>query len=368
MFRQWAAISIISAALEQKVWLTTSSKLYPNLYVLLVGHPGTGKTKTIRAAKAYALEITDFHFAPTSMTAASLVDALLEAKRLIIQLPDPPMEYNSMLIAADELGTFIHKYDDEMIAVLSAFYDPDPYGQNRRGKDIKIKIKSPQLGILAGSTPSNLLNFMPENAWDQGFTSRMIMIFSDERIVGDDFASTSRPISQELIHDLKLINSLSGEFKVTEDYRACVNNWRGLGEPPTPSHPKLLHYNTRRRIHLYKLSMVAAAAKSNELLLTREDFNTAMNWLVYAEQYMPEIFQAGATGGDSRAMEEIANFVSVGDLGSGVSEHLLINFAKERVPAHSVMRVLEIMRRSGMIQAVSVDPKTGLHKYKAGQP
>lgn len=339
------------------------------MYNVLIGHPGTGKTKTIRAVKSYLQEVTDFHFAPTSMTAASLVDALCDAKRMIIQLPDPPMEYNSMLIAADELGTFVHKYDDEMIAILSAFYDPDPYGQNRRGKELKIKIKSPQLSILAGSTPSNLMNFMPENAWDQGFTSRIIYVFSDERIVGDDFATTSKPPSQDLIHDLKLVNNLSGAFHVTADYRDAVNAWRGLGEPPLPNHPKLIHYNTRRRIHLYKLSMVAAIAKSNELLLTKDDFNTAMGWLLEAEQFMPDIFKAGATGGDGKVMDEIVNYVmSMNVKKKGVSEHLIVNFARERIPAHSVMRVVEVMIQAGMLRSLGMDIRTGLRSFEAATP
>ena len=209
------------------------------------------------------------------------------------------------------------------------------------------------------------MKFMPEGAWDQGFTSRIIMVFSDERIVGDDFAVESRPISQELIHDIKIINSLVGEFKVTEDYRTCVNNWRALGEPPVPNHPKLIHYTTRRRVHLYKLSMVSAVDRSDVLLLTKADFNRAMNWLVEAEQYMADIFKASASGTDTQAIDEIYHFVMIGDLGLGVSEHKIVGFARQRVPAHSVMRVLEIMERSGMIKAISNDPKTGLRMYSA---
>jgi len=353
--------------MEQKVWLTTSSALYANLYVFLVGHPGTGKTRTIRSAKQYPQEIVDFHFAPTSLTAASLIDALVESKRMLIRLPDEPLEYNTMMIAADELGTFMHQYDDEMVSVLSAFYDPDPYGHNRRGKEIKIKIKRPQLNILCGTTPSNLLKFIPEGAWEQGFTSRIIMIFSDERIVGDDFAAETRGVSGELLHDIKIINSLVGEFKVTEDYRTCVNNWRALGEPPTPNHPKLLHYTTRRRVHLYKLSMVSAVDRSDVLLLTRDDFNRAMNWLVEAEAYMPDIFSAGAVGSDGKAMEEIHHLVMIADLGQGVPEHILVKHVRERVPAHSVMRVIDIMERSGMLKAITHDPKTGQRLFKAIQ-
>lgn len=348
------------------MWLRSGgSLLYPNLYVFIIGHPGTGKTRTIRATRSYLLELPEFHMAPTSLTAASLVDILVDSKRFIAQLPNPALEYNALTIMADELGTFIHKYDDEMIAVLSAFYDPDPYGQNRRGKDIRIKIKRPQLNMLCGSTPSNLLKFIPEGAWDQGFTSRTIMVFSDERIIGDDFAVAVRDQNEDLLYDLKIINSLVGEIGVTEDFRNLVNVWRQQGEEPAPSHPKLLHYNTRRRAHFYKLSMVAAIDRSNTLLLTREDFNTAMNWLTQAEALMPEIFKAGVLGADAAAMDEIYHFVMVTDtLGKGLREDRIVRFAAERIPSHSVMRVFEIMERAGMLKAVGQD-RNGVAFWKA---
>lgn len=367
IFRRWAAITILASVVEQKIWLKSGGGImYPNLYVCLVGHPGTGKTRSIRAAKSYVLEIPDFHLAPTSMTAASLIDMLVESKRMMIRLPEPPLEYNSMLIAADELGAFIHKYDDEMIAVLSAFYDPDPYGHTRRGKDIKIKIKSPQLSILCGSTPSNLLKFIPEGAWDQGFTSRMILVFSDERIIGDDFDTIVTGMSQDLLYDIKIINSIVGEFSVTEDYRNLVNLWRAQGEQPSPNHPKLLHYNTRRRAHLYKLSMIAAIDRSNALLLTREDFNRAIGWMHEAEAFMPDIFKAGGASADSSAMDEIYHFILMADKNKkGVSEAKITKRASELVPTHSVMRVIEVMERSGMIKCLGQDRLTALRYWSA---
>lgn len=364
MFRRWAAIAALASTLEQKVWLRSGGGLlFPNLYIVLVGHPGVGKTRTIRKAKEYLLEIPDYHIAPTSMTAASLIDTLVDSKRMIVQLPNPPLEYNSMMIAADELGAFIHKYDDEMIAVLSAFYDPDPYGHSRRGKDIKIKIKSPQLNMLCGTTPSNLIKFIPEGAWDQGFCSRMILVFSDERIMHDDFAHVTRNTSPDLIHDLKFINAQVGEYSVTEEYRKLVFDWRDAGEQPQPNHPKLSHYNTRRRAHLYKLSMVSAIDRSSALVLTADDFRRAKGWLEEAETFMPDIFKAGSAGADSTAMEEIYHFVLT--YGKVVPETKLINFMRERVPAHSVIRVLEVMMRSGMIEATEFNKVTGMRMWKA---
>jgi hypothetical protein len=328
-----------------------------------------GKTRTIREARSYVIDLPDFHLAPVSLTFASLVDSLLLAKRMVVRLPDAPLEYNSMFIAADELGAFVHKYDDEMIAGLSAFYDPDPYSQTRRTRDLKIMIKSPQLNMLCGSTPSNLMKFMPEGAWDQGFTSRLLMVFSDERIVGDDFAPKATSHNAALEHDLRIINQLSGEFTVTPDYRNAVNDWRALGEIPVPNHPKLIHYVTRRRAHLYKLSMIASVDRDNSLLITKDDFNTAMNWLVEAESAMPEIFKAGASSADAQALDEIKYFIKTSQpldpAKGGVSEQRIVNFARERIPIHSIMRVIDIMQGSGMIKAIGIDKKTGQRVFRS---
>lgn len=365
IFRKWAGIASVAAVLEQKVWLQTSAPLYPNLYVFLVGHPGVGKTRTVNAASAFLREIADFHLSPTSMSAASLVDALVEAKRSIIRLPDEPLEYNSMMICADELSAFMHKFDDEMIGNLTTFYDVVvPYAQHRRGREIRIKIKHPQLSILSGTTPSNLMKFMPENAWDQGFTSRVIMIFSDERIITDVFANERRGLPEPMLHDIRIINGLSGAFAVTQDYKDAINNWRKLGQPPVPTHPKLIHYTTRRLAHLFKLSMVSCVDRSNTLLLTKDDFNRAMGWLLEAEVDMAEVFKAGSVGADSHAMDEILHFCLALDRGAGVPEPTLVRRARELVPAMSVMRVLEVMERSGMIQATK--GQKGIRYFKAG--
>jgi hypothetical protein len=251
---------------------------------------------------------------------------------------------------------------------MSAFYDPTPYGQTRRGGDLNIKIKSPQLNVLCGTQPSTLMKFLPESAWEQGFTSRVIMIFSDERSIGDDFADKDTGLNDDLVHDLRSISTLVGEFQVTEAYRTAVNNWRQLGEPPVPTHPKLIHYATRRRVHLYKLSMVSAVDRSDVLMLTADDFNRAMTWLTAVEAVMPDIFKAGAGNADAKAMDEIYHYILTMSTRGPVPERKIIAFAKERVPLHSIDRVVRIMQSAGMIEATHVDKRTGQRLWKAAVP
>lgn len=357
---------MIAAALEQKVWIRTSSNLYPNLYILIIGHPGVGKTRIIRVVRTLATDLQELYVAPISLTFAALVDCLDTAKRNhVIRGGAEPYTYNSLYICAGEFGAFMHKYDNEMVDGLAAFYDPDPYGQVRRTMERKPTIDSPQINMLAGVTPQNLLHFMPDRAWGQGFTSRIIMVYSDEHVIGDDFALAPPSRMSELEHDLGVINNLYGQFHVAPDYIDCINNWRKLGEPPVPDHPKLTHYVTRRRVHLYKLSMVSSVDRGNSLMLGREDFNRAIYWLAEVERGMPKVFEAGVGSLDGQAMDEIVHFVKAVDRGHGVNEQKIMSFARSLVPLHSMLKVIEAMEQTGQLRLLGVDKNTGLRWYTA---
>ena len=366
LYRQWTAISLIAAALEQKVWIRTSSNLYPNLYILIVGHPGVGKTRIIRVVRSLATDLQELYVAPISLTFAALVDCLDAAKRNhIVHGQATPYTYNSLYICAGEFGAFMHKYDNEMVDGLAAFYDPDPYGQVRRTMEHKPAIESPQINMLAGVTPQNLLHFMPDRAWGQGFTSRIIMVYSDERIIGDDFAIEPPSRMNDLTHDLAVINNLYGQFTVLPEYRDCINMWRQLDEKPCPDHPKLAHYVTRRRVHLYKLSMIASVDRGNTLALTRADFNRAIAWLHEAELAMPRVFEEGVGSLDGQAMDEIVHFVKAADRGHGVNEQKIMAFARSLIPLHSMLKVIEALEHTGQLRLLGVDRNTGLKWYTA---
>lgn len=335
--------------LEQRVFVQTSSSLFPNLYVFLVGPPGIGKSSTIRAAGKFLRKLPEFRIAPTSTTGASLVDALAAATKRITIHPNPQIEYNSMMLMPDELGALLNDYDNSLVANLTTFYDVTvPYSQTRRGASINISIPNPQLSILAGDTTSHLHDLLPAGAWDQGFMSRTILVYSDDRPMVDDiFAPVEKTESEDLQHDLEAIYALGGQFQVDQEFRDKLNAWRKAGFPPAPTHPKLRHYNARRLAHLLKLSMVSSADRSDTLKITIEDYNRALAWLISAESQMPLIFDARVNV-DSRAMDEIAHFIqSKGE----VVEMKVTRFAAERLPIYAVTKMLDLMINTGMIKA-----------------
>ena len=305
---------------------------------------------------------TEVFFGPTSVTMASLSERLVQCKRQIVCLPDPMIEYNSMYFANSELSAFMSTWDEELIGGLTQLYDVEEYSRDRVTRDIHIKLERPQLSALIGGTPANIMKLIPDFGWEQGYTSRMIMVFSDEKPVIDTFNTPAKTKPPEMIHDLKVISALHGQMGWTEEYAKAMHNWKLLGFTPTPGHPKLASYCARRFSHLIKLSMVASIDRGNDLTLTVADFNRSMGWLLEAEVLMPEIFRIGSTSSDAKAIDDIAHFVSKR---GRVPEHLLIRYVQERVPAYAVLNVIGIMERSGQIKAVSVDPKTGLRVFIA---
>ena len=361
IFRRWSAITMIAATLEQKVWVSLPTPLYPNLYTFLIGQPGIGKSRAIMAASGIAREaLPEMFFGSTSMTRASLSDHMNEAKRFIANIPFAPIEYHSLVIVADEFSVLMDQYDTALTAAFVEFYDCNPYSEGRRVANIRIKVQRPQLTMLCGSTPSNLLQTLKEYVWDQGLMSRVILVYSEDHPLIDIFENPPKGKPEALLHDLKLINLVMGEFSHTDAFKDTITKWRTLGQVPVPEHPKLRHYCTRRFAHMLKLCMVSCVDRDGKMVLDVVDFNRAMNWLVEAELAMPSIFQTGTVSADSRVMDEIAYFVKKHR--DGVGEHKVINFARTKVQAHVIRSLLENMQASRMIVCKAVD-RQGLRVF-----
>lgn len=361
LFRKWAAISAVAAVLERKVWVRTfNSNLYPNLYTVLVSPPGVGKTFLTSFIQELWTELTipigDHYMAPSSVTRASLMDCLHEAERKLILPQQTPsiVTFNSLMIAVNELGTLIPVYDNDFMNTLTDIYDCKRIGERKRAKEINYTLTAPQFNIITGTTPSYLNSVMPIGAWDQGFISRVILVYSGESQIKDPFheIELGNKSNGELINDLKVIGDLYGKMTFEEDAANALGAWHKAKGPPIPDHPRLVHYVTRRTAMLLKLCMIASASRSNDLVVNLDDYQIALDWLLEVEAFMPDIFKSMVAGGDSRAIEDTWHYayqVYIREK-KPIVEARLINFLQQRVPAHSVVRVMEVMLKSKLLE------------------
>lgn len=352
IFRLWGAISAVSGALERRVWAGTAGDiLYPNMFVVLVSPPGIGKTQVVKRVQKLWVEVPGFHVAPSSVTKASLIDALAEADTKKIY-PEGLVEYHSLLIAAGELGVFISAHDLEFLSVLNDIYDnPESYRETRRTNKMKLEIRKPQVNILAGTQPGFLGSLLPDEAWTMGFTSRLIMIYSTTAPKLDLFNTPQHRSMVPLLTGLKAIAELHGAAMWTPEARTLMQSWYSAGCPPTPTHSKLAHYNTRRHLHALKLGIISAVSRTGGIVVEARDIQRAQDWMLQAEEVMPDVFRDMVGKSDGQVMEELHHSIwSIwARTKKPVPETILWSFLKHRVPGEKIPRIIEAMDKSGMM-------------------
>ena len=359
LFKKWTAIVTIAAALERKVWVYTyNSNLYPNLYTFLVAPPGVGKSIVTDISKTLLEKLPTHYLAPSSVTKASLIDTLQDANR-VIQLPkETPssITFQYLTVISNELGVLIPSYESVFMTALTDIYDGKGYSERRRGNDLNIQLNNPQLTILAATQPSYLTSLLPEGAWDQGFLSRVLLIYSGDQLKRQLFTDERNDETKfkALVHDLKQIGKLFGKIMFTEEAKNAMEAWHADNGPPRPDHPKLKHYLIRRSANLLKLCMIFSVARSNELIVTIEDYSRALAALLEAEHYMPDVFKAMGSGGDTKVIEECWYFCAklYTKKQKPVEEFKLMQFLQERTPAHNVERILAVMISAKLLKVV----------------
>lgn len=357
-FRLWSAISAVGSALERRCWVEFNRNVtYPNLFVVLVGPPGTGKGQSLVPARELLKESKAVLLSPNDMTKAALVDTLAESKRqAILRAGTPPVTYHTLCIVAPEFGTLVSAHDVEFLNTLNDLFDcRSDYDSRRRGHHggKTIQVPRPHVSILSGTQPGYLGELLPESAWIMGFTSRLILVYAGGRERIDAFADAEDrgELRGELLASLRQIGRLCGPFRREPDFERAFQLWIDKGLPPVPDHSRLAHYIARRDIHTMKLCMIAAVSGRQELVLRVEDFERARSWLLGAELAMPDIFRDMSMKSDTALMNECHRYCfqlwtkSAREVGERKPIHRseIMRFLGLRCPAEKAFKVLELL-------------------------
>ena len=370
--RRWAAIATVAGAMERKVWLRSQGEnIYPNVYVFLVGPPGTGKTRALMACWRLWNTLEGYHVAEISLTKAALIDRLAEATRTIYT--GGIEDYNSLLIAAPELGALLPSYDSDFMNTLTHLYDGYLYTERRRSSKQDFQpILNPNVNLVACTTPGFLTSAMPASAWNEGFLSRVCIAYSGEVEIKEFDLAEVNPhhgnarLRDALIHDLRKISERSGKIGWTERAIATAEDYnrrefdivtdQGVALLPKPTHPRLMHYNTRRPVHFLKLCMICAIDRGTEHI-DLPDVLSAIDLMIEVEKAMPDVFTAMSSGGDAQVITDCIYWVMTENIRAkdeGVPMHLVHEWLLSRAPATHVQRIFELMVKAKMIRVLEI--------------
>lgn len=361
IFRLWAAISCLAGALERRVWTTTmAGHTYPNIWCTLTGSPGSGKSIALIPVRELWSHTKGLHLGPANVTPPRFIDCLEEALRMVDFGDALPHMYCALSLCCREFGSFFPKYDLGFLSDMSDLYDnPPKYDLLRREAKSTI-VENPTVNIITAATPGYLGELLPEAAWKQGFTSRMIFIYGNsERAYNNFFAAPKSLETSGLYTRLNDLFQACGEVLWQEDAQEEFIKWFSTGAEPCPTHGRLQEYNSRRDIHIIKLSMLSAASAGHELLVTLKDIQRAKTWLLEAEERMPDIFRSMVQKSDNQVLEDM-HYTLYGiyisqpvNSRKPLKEEEVWNYLKIHVESSKIKPLIELAEKSGLLQRAS---------------
>lgn len=363
-FRRWAGIGLVAAALGRRVWteVVRGRPIFPNLYTLLVGPPGTGKNEAIMPAKGVMGAATTERMSPNAITAQKLVEWLGEA---------PPEVIDGMVVKNCAVSAFVAEWavlmrnsaNTDMMGCFADLYDnPDVYDASTisRGAD---HLENVCVNIMAGVTPAWFADGFPVNAFEQGLPARLHLIWGEPSGRPPALFEEAIPLdTSPLLPDVRRLQQLTGMIEWAPEAKAAFKNWVDNGMVPVLQEPMLQSYNNRRLVHTAKLALIAAVSRSPTVhpTITLADLETAWEWMFDAEPHMPRALVAA--GGNTYRMREeaLANFVR--DRYKITGKHVNEWEARQRlgrmVPAAMVGPIVDELLASKVLEASNPEARS----------
>lgn len=310
LFKIWTGISTICACLQRKCYLQWDSRIYPNMYIVLVGPSGCRKGTAMGPAYGL-LDQLGIKMAAEAITREALIRELKNSidNSTSITGPGRVTVHSSLTIFSQELTVFLGYHNLQLISDLTDWYDCRSrwtYRTKNMGTD---DITGVWVNILGGTTPESLASALPEDAIGGGLTSRIIFVYGDRpsKLVPLPLLTQKEAeLLDKLAYDLEVINAMCGEFRYTEAFASRYVDWylEHSANPPFDS-PQFTGYNSRRPTHLRKLCMALSAARSSDMVLTDSDFEQSLDLLIKTEQQMPKAFGARGRSDVSDIIQEV---------------------------------------------------------------
>ncbi len=355
LFRLWSAVGCVAGALERRVWVRALAKpTFPNLFVMLVAAPGIGKGVIDEAADLWKRS-KRLKVAPDSTTSASMLDALMEAHKVVRINGEVRYEYHSMPIASEEFGFFLPSHDLEFLSRLNRIYtNPDAIRIKRKYLKEEVSILNPQITLLAGTQPGFLGSLLPEEAWTMGFTQRLMLVYAESGPSPELFVEDPARAEHEeaLLSAIADLTRVEGQFQWEPRAAELITKWDSAGGPPAPTHLRLSHYCRRRTQYMLKLMLISAASRRGDPVILEFDFERALVWLKAAEAVMPDVFREMHGKSDRHLLAELSGacFRLYGPKRAPVHRSRLLEFLSERAPGEKVHKLLELAEQTGLMQ------------------
>lgn len=224
----WAALSAISAVIANNVYLDRFYyKLWPNIYVILVGRSGLRKGPPVGLAKSLVEEVNNTRVFAGRSSIEAIISELATAYTR--KEGGAPIVDGRGFLVSSEFASFIVQ-NDAALTILTDLYDRNYHEKEwtylTKGGGSQ-KLKDPYLTMIGASNEAHFKDAVPQNALGGGFVARTFIIYADKKSGSNPL--TERPTNlvsvPDLAEHLKEIAKLKGQFIWTRAGKELYDSW-----------------------------------------------------------------------------------------------------------------------------------------------
>lgn len=309
MFHVWAAYTALSSAISRKVWLPQGRKpLYTNIYVMLVGDAGNGKSLVMHYCKELMSLTGDIPISRSVETPQGLLrymggnaksDPPIESPvRFTCGWPDGVLrDCHPMTILANEFVDFISMDEMGWIHMLNNIFDEGnvySYRTKGQGEDY---LEGPYIVLLGGLTTDIAHEMQKARIISTGLARRTIFQYGERRWDNPHAILRETPEQAEafrrcLTH-MKLLRTpaVSGPFRWTDD---TIKWWTAQYDDNSRKHrtrsPTLKSWFASKPDQVLKLAMLTSLSEDTNLEIKIPHIETALAFLDRMEEDLGRIF------------------------------------------------------------------------------
>ena len=311
---RWCLLSSIATLLARNCYFVHGhSRIFPNLYITIVGEPAARKSSAIKGIKRLMRRAGYETFAADKTSKEQFlvdlegfVDPEQPENKWRIKEVNPQYDAvtasnlwggdlngsdpREVFIAADEFSEFTGNGNLEFYTTLGNLWDFDdeekPFVQ-RLKTTRSVSIYQPTVNILSGTTSDLFSKIFPPEAIGSGFLSRLLLVYAERS--GRRIAFPPPPdalLEAKLITYFRVIREqIRGEIDIDPDAKQLMdelyNDWHEVDDV------RFQKYNGRSFTQLIKLSMIISIARFRHTI-TAASVIEANTILLSTEYNMPK--------------------------------------------------------------------------------
>ena len=293
LYHLWTGLSVLAGALRRNVWVDrVKYTIFPNLYVMLVGPTGTGKSAALNTGFRILRKVKSVHTFHGKISNEALYDEMNRT----VETPAGIVKDGTIFIYADEVKSLLGErdYARELLVTLTDLYSGEDIEADFRTKKYgRVRLENYLINFLAGSTPSWLGECIRPSMFDGGTVGRILFVYQPSRkavseVDEEDEREWSMEMQRRLSEDLIHISKIRGMFAIRKSAREFWTEWRKTIRWPSDS--RLEGYTNRKHDYALKIAMLLSISASDDLVIEQCHIEGAIQALSIIEPYFLDAF------------------------------------------------------------------------------